>query len=150
GRFLNRVFDRWLEQEDIGTIFVRDFDMLLGLVMGQPSSVCVHAETCGLAAAIEHNGDLYSCDHFVNTEDLLGNVALQALSEMIDSTKQTKFGRDKRDTLPRCCRECQFLVYCYGGCPKDRVANTPDGEPGLNYLCAGIIRLLVVSIIFLA
>ncbi|MBA7605995.1 MAG: anaerobic sulfatase maturase [Calditrichaeota bacterium] len=146
GRFLNRVFDHWLDQEDVGTVFVRDFDMLLGLVMGQPSSVCVHAETCGLAAAIEHNGDLYSCDHFVNPQDLLGNVALgvpasgsprQTLSEMIDGDQQTKFGRDKRDALPRCCRECQYLAYCYGGCPKDRIVNTPDGEPGLNYLCAG-------------
>lgn len=137
GRFLNRVFDRWLEQEDVGTIFVRDFDMLLGLVMGQPSSVCVNAETCGRAAAIEHNGDLYSCDHFVNKEDLLGNVARQSLSEMIDGTQQTKFGQDKRDALPRCCRECQFLAYCYGGCLKDRIINAPDGEPGLNYLCAG-------------
>ncbi|UCH63463.1 MAG: anaerobic sulfatase maturase [Fidelibacterota bacterium] len=137
GRFLNRVFDHWLEQEDVGTVFVRDFDMLLGLVMGQPSSVCVHAETCGLAAAIEHNGDLYSCDHFVNKEDLLGNVTGQTISEMIDGVKQTEFGRDKRDTLPRPCRECPYLAYCFGGCPKDRLVNTPDGEPGLNYLCAG-------------
>ncbi len=155
GYFLNRIFDRWLEEEDVGTIFVRDFDMLLGLIMGQLSSVCVHAETCGLAAAIEHNGDLYSCDHFVNPQDLLGNVALgvpglgvappaspsgsprQALSEMIDGGKQTNFGRDKRDALPRCCRECRFLAYCYGGCPKDRLVSAPDGEPGLNYLCAG-------------
>ncbi len=137
GGFLNRMFDHWLEQEDVGTVFVRDFDMLLGLVMGQPSSVCVNAETCGLAVAIEHNGDLYSCDHFVNPQDLLGNVARQTLSEMIDGPKQTKFGRDKRDSLPRCCRECQFLTYCNGGCPKDRLVPAPDGEPGLNYLCAG-------------
>ncbi|MCH7859427.1 MAG: anaerobic sulfatase maturase [Candidatus Marinimicrobia bacterium] len=137
GHFLNGIFDCWLEQKDEGQIFVRDFDMMLGLVMGEPSSVCVHAETCGRAVAIEHNGDLFSCDHFVNLEDQLGNVARETLSTMLDGSKQERFGNDKRDSLPRYCRECEFLEYCYGACPKDRFSTTPDGEPGLNVLCAG-------------
>jgi len=137
GRFLNRTFDRWLEQDDVGEIFIRDFDMMLGLVMGYPSSVCVHAETCGRAVAVEHNGDLFSCDHFVNLEDRLGNVTGEALTDLLDGDKQTKFGHDKRDALPRYCRECTYLAYCYGACPKDRIIATPAGEPGLNVLCAG-------------
>ncbi|UCH11690.1 MAG: anaerobic sulfatase maturase [Fidelibacterota bacterium] len=137
GRFLARTFDRWLEEEDVGEVFIRDFDMLLGLVMGQPSSVCVHAETCGQAMAMEHNGDLYSCDHFVTREDFLGNIAERPLVEVVNGEQQVRFGQDKRDTLPRYCRECRFLEYCHGGCPKDRICKTPDGEPGLNYLCAG-------------
>ncbi len=137
GSFLNGVFDHWLDQEDIGTIFVRDFDCLLAQVVGQVASMCVYMETCGRATAIEHNGDLYCCDHFVNPEDLLGNVAESTLSEMVDCAKQIKFGRDKRDALPRYCLECDYLVYCNGGCPKDRLTNTTDGEPGMNYLCAG-------------
>ena len=137
GHFLNGIFDCWLEQKDEGQIFVRDFDMMLGLVMGEPSSVCVHAETCGRAVAIEHNGDLFSCDHFVNLEDQLGNVARETLSTMLDGSKQERFGNDKRESLPRYCRECEFLEYCYGACPKDRFSTTPDGESGLNVLCAG-------------
>jgi uncharacterized protein len=137
GHFLSHIFNHWLDQEDVGEIFIRDFDVLLGLVMGQPASVCVHAETCGRAMAIEHNGDLYSCDHFVNTDDILGNITERSLGEMVNGAHQSRFGQDKRDTLPRYCLECRFLEYCHGGCPKDRITKSPDGEPGLNHLCAG-------------
>jgi len=137
GQFLSGVFDRWLAQEDVGKIFVQDFDLLLAQVMGMPSTLCVHAETCGRSVAIEHNGDLFSCDHFVNREDQIGNVMSHAMADMLDGAQQTKFGRDKHDALPRFCLDCDFLDYCNGGCPKDRILNAPDGEPGLNYLCAG-------------
>lgn len=137
GRFLNGIFERWLERGDVGRIFVQDFDMLLGLVMGLPSSVCVHGETCGRAVAIEHNGDLFSCDHFVTHGDRLGNVLESTLAHLLDAPKQQGFGQDKKDALPRYCRECDFLRLCNGGCPKDRHLETPDGEGGLNYLCEG-------------
>jgi uncharacterized protein len=137
GRFLAGVFDRWVEQNDVGNIFVQDFDVSLSLIMGLPSPICVHAETCGRAVAIEHNGDLFSCDHYVTREDQIGNVMTEQLRSMLDGLKQTKFGDDKKDLLPRYCRECEYLHVCNGGCPKDRLIDTPDGEPGLNYLCAG-------------
>lgn len=140
GSFLNGVFDRWLEQEDVGDIFVQDFDLLLSQVMGMPATLCVHAETCGRSVAIEHNGDMFSCDHFVNREDQIGNVLQHTMVSMIDGPKQTKFGRDKRDALPQYCLDCEFLEYCNGGCPKDRLVKTPVGEPGLNYLCEGYQR----------
>ncbi len=137
GRFLNGVFDRWLDNHDVGTIFIQDFDVALSLLMGLPSPVCVHAKTCGRAVAVEHNGDLFSCDHYVTREDQIGNIFSQQLHTMIDGIKQTKFGNDKRDLLPKYCRECEYLNICNGGCPKDRIISAPDGAPGLNYLCAG-------------
>lgn len=137
GRFLSKVFDRWLEQEDVGRIFIRDFDNLLAQLMGYPATICITAETCGRAVAIEHNGNLYSCDHFVSPENHLGNVLEQTLVEMLDGEKQVRFGMDKRDRLPDYCRQCRFLKVCHGGCPKDRIILTPDGEAGLNYLCEG-------------
>jgi len=137
GSFLNGVFDRWLEQSDVGEIFVQDFDLLLSQVMGMPATLCVHAETCGRSVAIEHNGDLFSCDHFVNREDQIGNVLQHTMVSMLDGPQQTKFGQDKRDGLPQYCLDCEFLEYCNGGCPKDRLVETPAGEPGLNYLCEG-------------
>ncbi len=136
GSFLNGV-DRWLEQSDVGEIFVQDFDLLLSQVMGMPATLCVHAETCGRSVAIEHNGDLFSCDHFVNREDQIGNVLQHTMVSMLDGPQQTKFGQDKRDALPQYCLDCEFLEYCNGGCPKDRLVETPAGEPGLNYLCQG-------------
>ncbi len=137
GAFLNGVFNEWLRQGDVGRIFVQDFDVALNLVFGNPSPICIHAETCGHALAIEHNGDLFSCDHFVFPEYKLGNIMDQRMKEMHESERQEKFGMDKRDRLPQFCRECEFLSICNGGCPKDRFIETPDGEPGLNYLCQG-------------
>jgi len=137
GTFLNGVFDEWLRRKDVGHIFVQDFDVTLNLVMGYPSPICFHAETCGHALAIEHNGDLYSCDHFVFPDYRLGNIMEKSMQSMHESERQQKFGMDKKDTLPQYCRDCKFLSVCNGGCPKDRIINTPDGKPGLNYLCEG-------------
>lgn len=137
GRFLVGILESWLSQSDVGEVFVQDFDVLLSQVAGQGSPICVHAETCGRAVAIEHNGDLYSCDHFVRTDQRLGNIMETGMAAMLDSPMQLKFGNDKQDTLPPVCLECEYLAFCRGSCPKDRLAQTPDGEPGLNYLCLG-------------
>lgn len=136
GNFLNRVFDRWRDG-DIGNIFVQHFDMMLGIVMGQPGTLCVHSPQCGRNVALEHNGDLYTCDHFVFPEYQLGNVMETPVNEMLDSDFQMTFGTDKKDKLPNYCRSCKFLNFCWGGCPGHRTDETPDGEPGLNHLCAG-------------
>ncbi len=134
GRFLRTVFDTWV-LHDVGEYFVQAFDAALAAWTGQPAGICIFAETCGDALIIEHNGDLYSCDHYVYPEFLLGNVDQQSIREMVTSEKQVKFGRDKRDTLPEYCRKCEYRFACNGGCPKQRFLHTPDGEPGLHYLC---------------
>lgn len=134
GKFLNNVFDEWVKA-DVGTVYVQMFDVTLANRVGAPPGLCVHSPTCGVALALEHNGDLYSCDHFVEPEYLLGNIREKGMVEMISSGKQQKFGSDKLDTLPKYCRECEVRWACHGGCPKDRFTLTPDGEPGLNYLC---------------
>ena len=136
GRFLCSVFDDWVRR-DVGRVYVQMFDVALANWYGEPSGLCVHSKTCGVALAIEHNGDLYSCDHFVEPAYRLGNIAETPMIELIASPQQRKFGQDKFDTLPRTCRECDVRFACHGGCPKDRFIVTPDGEPGLNYLCAG-------------
>jgi uncharacterized protein len=136
GRFLTSVFDEWV-QGDIGEVYVQHFDTALANWYGEPPGVCVFSETCGAAVALEHNGDVYSCDHYVEPDYLLGNIADTPLGELVRSERQLKFGRDKRDTLPEFCRNCDVRFACHGGCPKNRFAETPDGEPGLNYLCAG-------------
>lgn len=145
GTFLCGVFDDWL-RKDIGRIYVQDFDVTLNLLMGYPSPLCFHAETCGHALAIEHNGDLYSCDHFVFPENFLGNITENRMKEMHESDRQKKFGLDKRDALPRYCRDCRFLTVCNGGCPKDRIISSPDGEPGLSYLCEGYRKFYAHSL----
>jgi uncharacterized protein len=137
GRFLIAVFDEWVRR-DVGRMFVVTFDGLLAAWAYGKSSLCVFHPTCGLDLALEHNGDLYSCDHFVEPERLLGNILEQPLAELVGSPAQRKFGRDKQDALPRYCRQCEFLFACNGECPKNRFIRTPDGEPGLNYLCAGL------------
>ncbi len=137
GYFLNGIFDRWIESNDVGHIFVQLFDMMLGIAVGYPPSLCVHAKTCGNAVALEHTGDLYACDHYVSPEFHLGNIADKTLGEMLESDQQKKFGNDKFDTLPKFCLDCDYLKYCHGACPKDRISLTPDGEEGLAYLCEG-------------
>jgi len=134
GDFLISIFNEWIKT-DIGRIFVGHFDMLLGLYAGYPSSMCVHAKTCGRALAIEHNGDLYSCDHFVRPENYLGNLLTAEMSKLVDSLKQQDFGLAKFAALPRECRTCEFLRFCYGGCPKNRLLEASGGK--LNWLCAG-------------
>ncbi|HEU4354329.1 MAG TPA: anaerobic sulfatase maturase [Actinomycetota bacterium] len=135
GRFLVEIFEEWVRR-DVGTVFVQMFDVTLGAHVGQ-YSLCIHSPTCGDALALEHNGDLYSCDHFVEPEYLLGNIHDDRMLDLVASPKQRAFGQDKLDTLPRYCLECPVRFVCNGGCPKDRFIQTPDGEPGLNYLCAG-------------
>jgi uncharacterized protein len=135
GHFLCAIFDEWI-RHDVGTTFVQLFDTALGNWMGLGSSLCVFAEKCGAALAVEHNGDLYSCDHYVYPRYKLGNVMNQSLGAMVNSPPQIKFGNDKFDSLPKYCRECEVRFACNGECPKHRFISTPDGEPGLNYLCA--------------
>ncbi len=136
GDFLSVIFDHWV-RHDVGRVFVQLFDVQLGIWMGMPSSLCVFGETCGNAMAIEHNGDLYSCDHYVYPQYRLGNIMDTGIRQMLESPQQRKFGTDKADTLPQFCRECDVRFACNGECPKHRFMTTPSGEPGLNYLCAG-------------
>ncbi|MCS7187090.1 MAG: anaerobic sulfatase maturase [Armatimonadota bacterium] len=139
GEFLCAIFDEWV-RSDVGKIFVQQFEVALEAWLGFEPSLCAHAETCGNCLAMEHNGDLFSCDHFVYPEFYLGNIMETPLAQLVASPFQRKFGLDKRDKLPRYCRECPFLFACNGGCPKDRFAKTPEGEGGLNYLCVGYKR----------
>jgi len=139
GFFLQTIFDEWV-RADVGRIFVNLFDVALESWMGMEQSLCVFAKTCGSALAMEHNGDLYSCDHFVYPTYKLGNIRQRGMVELVESPQQKKFGEDKRDALPRYCRECDVRKYCNGECPKHRFIATPDGEPGLNYLCAAYKR----------
>lgn len=136
GRFLTAVFDEWVVH-DVGTVFVQMFDAALASWCGLPSTLCIFRPTCGDALALEHNGDLYSCDHFVEPDHLLGNIATTTMVELVTSPKQRAFGRAKSDTLPAYCRSCDVRFACNGECPRNRFTKTPDGEDGLNYLCAG-------------
>jgi uncharacterized protein len=137
GRFLVAIFDEWV-RHDVGRVYVQTFEAALRNWLGMDSSgMCVFNATCGQGLAIEHNGDLYSCDHFVEPKYLLGNIQDQHMIELVASPQQLQFGLDKRDALPRYCRECDVRFACHGECPKNRFLTTPDGEPGLNYLCAG-------------
>jgi uncharacterized protein len=137
GRFLIQIFDEWV-RHDVGRVFVQTFEAAVRNWLRMPSSgMCVFEPTCGLGLALEHNGDLYSCDHFVEPDYLLGNIMDTEMLEMVASDRQRQFGRDKRDALPRYCRECEVRFACHGECPKNRFLTTPDGEPGLNHLCAG-------------
>ena len=139
GNFLIRIFDEWV-RKDVGDYFVITFDCVLANWMRVPPSVCVAAETCGNAGAMEYNGDVFACDHFVFPEYKLGNINEKSLLTLMNSPFQRQFGQNKRDTLPAFCRKCEFLDLCNGECPKNRIVNTPDGEPGLNYLCPGFKR----------
>jgi uncharacterized protein len=139
GEFLCELFDEWIKN-DVGRIFVQFFDAQLGLWMGRPSSLCWFAETCGQGLALEHNGDLYACDHYVYPEYRLGNILETPLEDLAASPEQRRFGDAKRDALPQACRECEMLFACRGGCPKHRFLEATDGEPGLNYFCASYQR----------
>jgi uncharacterized protein len=136
GSFLIGVFEEWVRR-DVGTVFVQMFDVALANWVGAPGAICVFQSTCGLALALEHNGDLYSCDHFVEPDYLLGNIQETPMIELVTSDQQRQFGLDKRDKLPHYCQECEVRFACHGGCPRNRFIKTPDGETGLNYLCAG-------------
>ena len=136
GRFLIDVFEEWVRR-DIGTVYVQMFDTALANWYGEPGGMCVHAKTCGQQLALEHTGDLYSCDHFVEPDYLLGNIKDKHMLELIVSPPQRKFGQDKFDTLTRFCLDCDVRFACNGGCPKDRFATSGYGEPGQHYLCPG-------------
>ena len=138
GRFLIDVFEEW-GRHDVGDVFVQIFDTALAHWLGMDQvGLCVHARTCGDAVALEHNGDLYSCDHFVEPDYLLGNITEgRTMLQMVQSPKQRAFGEAKLTTLPQYCLDCDVRFACNGGCPKDRFATAPTGEPGLHYLCAG-------------
>ncbi|HEY6955404.1 MAG TPA: anaerobic sulfatase maturase [Flavisolibacter sp.] len=136
GHFLITVFDEWV-RHDVGEVFVQMFDSALASWYGVNPGLCIFAEKCGNALALEHNGDLYSCDHFVDPDYLLGNILNDPLAELVTSQKQQKFGDDKYDTLPDYCLRCEVRFACNGECPKNRFIKTPAGQAGLNYLCAG-------------
>ncbi|MBN2629740.1 MAG: anaerobic sulfatase maturase [Rhodobacteraceae bacterium] len=135
GAFLNAIFDEWVVR-DVGQVYVTTFDIALGSWLGQHNA-CIVAPTCGRSLALEHNGDVYSCDHFVEPAYLLGNIDSAPLRVLIESEQQRRFGEAKFEALPKYCRECPVLFACYGECPRNRFIDTPDGEPGLNWLCAG-------------
>jgi uncharacterized protein len=136
GRFLIQVFDEWV-YNDVGQVFVQTFEATLRNWMRLPSGMCVFDPTCGYGLAMEHNGDLYACDHFVEPDYCLGNIQETHMIDMISSDQQFTFGQDKSDRLPHTCLACPVLFACHGGCPKNRFFLTPHGQPGLNYLCAG-------------
>ena len=135
GSFLIAIFDEWVKT-DVGKVYVQHFDSALANWVGVPGAVCIFSETCGQAVALEHNGDLYSCDHFVEPKYKLGNIRDTHLIQLLASSQQIKFGQDKKTNLPRYCRECEVRFACHGECPKNRFIKTPDGEDGLNYLCS--------------
>ncbi len=139
GNFLCSIFDEWKSQ-DIGRLKVQIFEEAARTAFGQEHALCIFRKTCGDVPVVEHNGDFFSCDHFVNREHRLGNIRETPLVDLLESPAQKAFGKAKTDTLPRYCRACEVLKMCHGGCPKDRFLHTPDGEPGLNYLCAGYKR----------
>ncbi|ANQ19262.1 anaerobic sulfatase maturase [Vibrio natriegens] len=139
GKFLSEMFVEWVNN-DLGRVLVNLFETAVAQVMGKPAQLCITSEFCGKGLAIEHNGDVYSCDHYVYPEYKLSNIHEHSLNEMAFSTRQFSFGMAKRDSLPDYCKKCPYLKYCWGECPKNRLIKTPDGEEGLNYLCSGIRR----------
>jgi uncharacterized protein len=136
GRFLCTIFDEWLEK-DIGQVKVQIFEEALRMAFQQEHTLCIFKPECGRVPVIERNGDFYSCDHFVKLQYRLGNILETPLEILLESEAQKAFGRAKLVTLPQYCRHCDVLEMCHGECPKNRFIAAPDGEPGLNYLCAG-------------
>lgn len=137
GQFLTTVFKEWVNN-DLGRVLVNLFETAVAQTMGKPSQLCVTAEFCGKGLAIEHDGSLFSCDHYVYPEYRLGHIQDRPLNELVFSTRQLAFGMSKRDSLPEYCRACPHLKLCWGECPKNRLLTTPDSEKGLNYLCSGL------------
>jgi uncharacterized protein len=135
GRFMIAIFDEWVRR-DVGRVFLQTFDATLASFIGQ-HSLCIFSPTCGNAVCLEHNGDLYSCDHYVEPGYMLGNIKRKPMYDLAASKQQQEFGRVKLASLPKYCRECEVLFACHGECPRNRFITTPDGEEGLNYLCEG-------------
>jgi uncharacterized protein len=136
GNFLCTIFDEWVSQ-DIEQVNVQMFEEVARTALGQEHALCIFRKTCGDVPVIEHNGDFFSCDHFVDTQHHLGNIRETPLVDLLESPTQRAFGQAKWDTLPRSCQTCEVLRFCHGGCPKDRIIHTPDGKARLNYLCTG-------------
>ena len=136
GRFLTRIFDRWISR-DVGSVFVMNFEWALANFMNRPGTVCHHQPTCGRSVIVEHNGDVYACDHYVYPSYRLGNVLEQPFAAMVDAPGQEEFGKSKFSALTAQCKTCKMLRGCWGGCPKHRFATAEDGEEGLSYLCKG-------------
>ena len=136
GDFLITIFDEWV-RKDVGKVFVQIFDAALAAWLGLRTGICIFEPVCGQNLAMEHNGDVYACDHFVMPEFKLGNIAENDLAELVSTPSQRSFGMAKLEMLPEYCKECPVRFVCHGGCPKNRFLQTPDGEPGLNYLCSG-------------
>jgi uncharacterized protein len=136
GRFLVDIFEEWV-RHDVAKVFVQIFDVTLEAYFGR-HLLCIHAPVCGFGPALEANGDLYACDHFVEPDYLLGNINETHMVDLLALPEQRKFGNDKRDRLTPQCQDCQVRHLCNGGCPKDRFALSRDGDPGHNYLCAGL------------
>jgi uncharacterized protein len=130
------IFDEW-KAADIGTVKIQIFEEALRTAFGLEHSLCIFKPECGRVPVIERNGDFYACDHYVDTTNLVGNIRQNTLIELLESEKQKEFGQAKRSALPNYCLKCEVLDMCNGACPKDRFINTPEGEPGLNYLCEG-------------
>ena len=137
GYFLGRIWDEWWRR-DYGKVFVDQFENVISQMLGYGAQKCVSSQICGKALALEHNGDLYSCDHFVYPEYRLGNILQVHEGDLAFSEQQKKFAYAKSDTLPRYCKACTYLDLCWGECPKNRFIKTPEGEVGLNYLCSGL------------
>ena len=136
GRFMIDIFDEWVHR-DVAKVYVQLFDVSLAGWTGDRPGLCIFEETCGLGMAMEFNGDLYSCDHYVEPRYFLGNITEKPIAELLNTPQQYQFGQDKKTSLPAYCRACEVRFICNGGCPKNRLLRTPDNEPGLNYLCAG-------------
>lgn len=139
GAFLCNLFDLWIK-EDVGTYYIQMFDATLANWVGQTPGLCTLSKSCGHASVMEHNGDVFACDHFVFPEYKRGNIHTQTITEMMYSPEQLQFGKNKWQSLPCQCKECSFLFACYGECPKNRFAIDAYGNKGLNYLCKGYKR----------
>jgi uncharacterized protein len=142
GDFLIAIYEEWVSQ-DVGKVFVMNFEWALNAWIGNPSPVCIHAEQCGRSVVLEHDGDVYACDHCVYPEYKLGNIVTDNLLWMVGKSLQSGFGIIKDTALPRVCRECEVLAACRGGCPKHRFAKTYDDEPGFHYLCTGYMKFFL-------
>lgn len=137
GEFLCAIFDEWRER-DLGRVLVNQFETLVSQRLGCGPQMCVYGEVCGKAVAVEHDGRVYACDHFVYPEHEIGSIHENRLRDIVLSRSQVRFGYAKSETLPRACRDCAYLSDCHGECPKNRLLRTAEGEPGLNYLCSGL------------
>jgi uncharacterized protein len=137
GEFLKAIFDEWVKA-DVGQYYIQIFDATLARWVGESPGVCIYQETCGNAVVMEYNGDIFSCDHYVYPENILGNIMETGLIDMINLPKHISFGKNKENTLPGCCIDCEYRFTCNGACPKHRFISSPDGKPGLNYLCTGL------------